>query len=197
MLPEQPHVGVVVHPFGLLRERLRHVRTTTEPLPYRLRPAKSTVHLVLPLALVGEVVAVAAQEILPQPVQHSHPPAAARSRADEPGPLSSEVARRPAQGHGLLHIFPFSAWTASVPVGEDHLLRLLVPNYRTADGACLPSSPRPAQGGPASWYEQIMSVKVADIYAMAFVGRGLLVEPVPVAATHAAHENFSPLFLPK
>jgi hypothetical protein len=31
---------------------------------------------------------------------------------------------------------------------------------------------------------------------MTLADRGLLVEPVPVAATHAAH-NFSPVFLPK
>jgi hypothetical protein len=43
------------------------------------------------------------------------------------------------------------------------------------------------------WREQIMSVKVADIYAMAFVGGGLLIEPVPITATHAAH-NFLPSF---
>src|SRR5215212_5674557 len=117
----------MVHSLGPLREGLSHVRAPAETLSYRLRPAKSTVHLVFALAFVTEVVAVAAQEILPRPVQHSHPPAAARSRADEPGPLSTEVARRPAQGHRLPHVFPFSAWTAPVPVGQDHSLRLLVP----------------------------------------------------------------------
>ena len=36
-----------------------------------------------------------------------------------------------------------------------------------------------------------MPVKVADIYAVAFVGRGLLVEAIPAAATYAA-QDFSP-----
>ena len=47
------------------------------------------------------------------------------------------------------------------------------------------------------WREQIMSVKVAHVHAVTFAGSGLLVEPVPVAATHTAHKNFSLLFLPK
>jgi hypothetical protein len=68
-----------------------------------------------------------AQEILPRPVEHSHPPATPRARTDEPRPLPTKVARRPAQGHGLPYLFPFSAWTASVPVGQYHSLRFLVP----------------------------------------------------------------------
>jgi hypothetical protein len=32
---------------------------------------------------------------------------------------------------------------------------------------------------------------------LTFAGRALLIEPVPVAATNAAHKNFSPVFLPK
>src|SRR5215207_941070 len=123
----EPPVSLMVHSLGPLREGLSHVRAPSEPLPNRLRPAKSTVHLVFALAFVTEVVAVAAQEILPRPVQHSYPPAAARSRADEPRPLASEVARCPGKGHGLPHVFPFSAWTASVPVCRYHSLRFLVP----------------------------------------------------------------------
>jgi hypothetical protein len=38
-------------------------------------------------------------------------------------------------------------------------------------------------------------MEIANIYAETFVGSGLLVEPVPVAATHA--HNFLPVFLPK
>jgi hypothetical protein len=34
-------------------------------------------------------------------------------------------------------------------------------------------------------------VEVADVDALAFIGGGLLVEPVPAAATYAAHEPFS------
>jgi integrase len=62
------------------------------------------VRLVLALALVGEVVAVAAQKPLPWSVQDHHPPAAACSRADEPGSLPTEAARRPLQRyHDLRH----------------------------------------------------------------------------------------------
>src|SRR5215208_2630383 len=64
VLPEHPHVGVMVHSLGSLRERLHHVSAAAEPLPDCLRPAKSTVHLVLPLALVDKIVAMTAQEIL-------------------------------------------------------------------------------------------------------------------------------------
>jgi hypothetical protein len=106
--------------------RLRHVRVPSEALPDRLCPAKSTVHLVLPLALVDEIVAITAQEVAPRPVQNRNPAAAPGSRTDEPGPLSTEVASRPAQGHGLLHVLPLFAWTASVAVCQDYLLRLLV-----------------------------------------------------------------------
>src|SRR5215204_1897320 len=84
MPPPQPLVGPPVHPFGLLRERYRHVRTPSEPLPDVLRPAKSTAHLVLPLALVDQIVAMTAQEIAPRSVKDGHPPAASRAGADEP-----------------------------------------------------------------------------------------------------------------
>src|SRR5215218_10253543 len=102
----------MVHPLRLLWERLHHVRAAAETLPDRLRPAKSTVHPVFPLALIGEVVAVAAQEVAPRSVQDRNPSAASCTWTDEPEPLSTEVARRPAQGHGLLHILPLSACPA-------------------------------------------------------------------------------------
>src|SRR5215208_4671407 len=53
VLPEHPHVGVAVHPLGLLRERLRHVRVTSQPLPYLLRSPQGPMRLVLALALVA------------------------------------------------------------------------------------------------------------------------------------------------
>jgi hypothetical protein len=90
--------------------------TLSECTELALRPAKSTVHLVLPLALGDEIVAMTAQEGASWPIQDRKPPAPTGSRTDEPRPLPSEVARRPAQGHGLPYIFPFSAWTASVLV---------------------------------------------------------------------------------
>src|ERR687894_461335 len=46
-------VSVMVHPLRPLREWLHHARAPSEPLPYGLRPAKSPVHPILPLALVG------------------------------------------------------------------------------------------------------------------------------------------------
>src|SRR3712207_5097580 len=60
MFPEQPHVSFVVHPLGLLRKRLPHVRAAAETLPDLLRPSQGSKRLVLALALVAEVVAVAA-----------------------------------------------------------------------------------------------------------------------------------------
>ena len=42
----------------------------------------------------------------------------------------------------------------------------------------------------------IFPVKVAHVHAVTLIARGLLIEPVPVAASLAAHKNFSPLFLP-
>lgn len=100
-------------PFGLLRKRERHVRAAAEPLPYGLRLVQGPVHPVIPPALVGEVIAMPAQEVFPRPVEDGHPPAAHLpvhySRADEPRPLSSEVARSPVERHGFLHILPFSA----------------------------------------------------------------------------------------
>jgi hypothetical protein len=44
-----------------------------------------------------------------------------------------------------------------------------------------------------SWREQTLPMEVAYVYAMTFLGCGFLIEPVPVAATHAAH-NFLPSF---
>src|SRR4051794_9755476 len=76
VLPEQLHVGVVVHPFWPLWKRLHHVRAPTELLSNLLRPSESPVPLVLALALVAKIVAVSAQEILSRPVQDRHPPTA-------------------------------------------------------------------------------------------------------------------------
>jgi hypothetical protein len=39
-------------------------------------------------------------------------------------------------------------------------------------------------------------VEVAHIHAVTLAGRGLLIEPVPIAASHAAQNNL-PVFLPK
>jgi hypothetical protein len=47
-----------------------------------------------------------------------------------------------------------------------------------------------------SWREQTLPMEVPHVYAMTFLGCGFLIEPVPVAATFAAH-NFLPVFLPK
>jgi hypothetical protein len=40
-------------------------------------------------------------------------------------------------------------------------------------------------------------VEIAHVHAMTLAGRLLLVKPEPAAATYAAHESFSPVFLPK
>jgi hypothetical protein len=80
--------------------KFQHVGAAPEALPYLPRPPQGPVLLVLALALVAKVVAVAAQEILPRPVQDRHPPAVRYPGADEPGTLSPEVARRPLQEHG-------------------------------------------------------------------------------------------------
>src|SRR5829696_1997637 len=122
MLPPQPLVGAPVHPLGLLRERLRHVRATSEPFSDGLRLVKCPVHLIVPLALVDQSVAMAAQEVAPRPVQDCHPPAACRSGADEPRTLSTEVAGGPLEGHGLLHAFPLLPRSAPVAVEEQYPL---------------------------------------------------------------------------
>src|SRR5215204_857385 len=116
MLPPQPLVGPPVHSLGLLGEGLSHVRAPSEPLPNRLCPAKSTVHPVLPLALVDQIVAMTAQEVAPRPVKECYSSAASCARTDKPWPLSSEGARRPAQEHGLLYILPLSACPAPMAV---------------------------------------------------------------------------------
>src|SRR5919199_134355 len=145
MLPPEPVIGLPVHPLGFLWELLHHVRAPSESLPYLLRPHESPVHFLVPLALVAEVVAMPAQEVAPRPVQDRNPPTAARSGADEPGPLSSEVARRPTQGYGLPYVFPFSGWTAPVTVEKYHLLWPCVSHYCATDRARLMPGPRPAQ----------------------------------------------------
>src|SRR5215216_1294917 len=109
VLPEEPHVGVLVHPLGPLRERLHHVWTPAQLLPYLPRPPQGPVVLVLALALVAQVVAVAAQEVLPRPVQDRHSPAARTPRTDEPGALSPEVARTPLEGDRLINFLALTA----------------------------------------------------------------------------------------
>src|SRR5918995_1707517 len=179
----------MVHLLGPLWEGLRHVCAHTEPLPDRLCPAKGTCHLVLPLAIVDEIVAMAAQEIASWSVEHSHPPAASRSRTDEPRPLSNEVARRPSKVYRLPYVFPFAAKPSSVTVEQGNLIRQVANTPYALDGAGLPVGPRPAQREPASRCQQALPMKVPHIDALTFAGSGFLIEPVPVAASHAAH-NF-------
>src|SRR5215208_8156329 len=183
----------MVHPHGPLREGLHHVRAAAEPLPNRLRPAKGAIHLVLPLVLVDQIVAMTAQEVAPRSVKECYSSAASCARTDKPWLLSSEGARRPAQEHGLLYMFPLSACPAPVTVSEDYSLRFSVPYHRSADGARFSIGPRPAQGEPVPRLQQAFPVEVAHVHAMTLIGRGLLIEPVPVAGALAAH-NFLPSF---
>src|SRR5215217_5272193 len=150
MPPPEPIVGLPVHPPWLLGERHRHVRAPSETLPDRLGTAKSTGHLVLPLALVDQVVAMTAQEILPLPVEDRHPTSAPGSRTDEPRPLSSEVAHCPVKRDRLLHIFPLIAQTATVTKEYGDLLWSAVSTHHAPNGARFSTGPRPAQGEPAS-----------------------------------------------
>jgi hypothetical protein len=46
------------------------------------------------------------------------------------------------------------------------------------------------------WREQTLPIEIPHVYAMTLIGSGLLIEPVPVAATYAA-QNFLLVFLPK
>src|SRR5215211_2401161 len=186
VLPPEPLVGSPAHPLGLPRERLRHVRAAAKAPADVLCPVQSPVHLVIPLALVAEIVAVSAQKVSPRSVQDSDPSAAPRSGTDEPRPLSSEVAGRPGKLYRLPDVLPLAAHTSPVAVGEGQSIVV----GHAAYGAGLPSGPRPAQGEPVCRLEQPVAVEVADVDALALIGGGLLVEPVPVAATRAAH-NFS------
>src|SRR5215216_3693527 len=122
VLPEQPHIGIVVHPLWPLGERLHHVGTAPETFPDLLCAPQGPVLLILALALVAEVVAVPAQEILPRPVQDRHSPAALRPGTDEPGTLSPEVAQCPLQWYRLLNFLPLPNWPTAVAVGEDYLI---------------------------------------------------------------------------
>src|SRR4051812_43112981 len=191
MLPEQPVVGLPVHPLGLLREGLRHVRAPAELLPYLLGPSQGADRRVLPLALVDKIVAVTAQEVASRPVQDRNPPAAPGPRTYEPRPLPAEVAGRPAEGDGLTHVYPLGCRISPVAVKEQHLLRPFGSLYRAPDRSRLPSGPRPAQGKPVPRLQQTFLVEVAHVHAVALARRGLFVEPVPVAASRAAQ-----IFLP-
>ena len=57
-------VGLPVHPFGLLRERLHHVSAPSEALSDLLGWVQRLVHLVVPPPLVRKVIGVLAQERL-------------------------------------------------------------------------------------------------------------------------------------
>jgi hypothetical protein len=46
------------------------------------------------------------------------------------------------------------------------------------------------------WREQTLPMEVPHVYAVTLIGSGFLIEPVPVAASRAAH-NFLSIFLPK
>src|SRR5215207_2633246 len=141
----EPPVSLMVHSLGPLREGLSHVRAPSKALPDRLRPAKSTVHRVLSLALVNQVVAMTAQEVAPRSVQDGHPPTASGSGTDKPRPLPSEVAGRPSKFYRLPDILPFAARPSSVTVEQGNLIRQVANTHYALDGARLLTGPRPAQ----------------------------------------------------
>src|SRR5688500_12860295 len=63
LLP-QPLVRPPVHPLRPLRQGLHHTPRPTEPLPELLRLPERPVPPAFPLALIGEIVAVPAEEVL-------------------------------------------------------------------------------------------------------------------------------------
>ena len=145
---------------------------------------QSPVHLVIPLALVGKVVAVPAQKVSVRLVKDCHPPAASRARADKPRLLSPEVARRPLQGHGLPYILPLLT-RSTIAVGENQV----VPVHKDVNGGhfSLRSPPRPRE--PVTRLEQPFPVEPTDVEAAALVCGSLTIPPVPVTGPYAAHRR--------
>ena len=85
----------------------------------------------------------------PRPIQNRHPSPTPltidNARTDEPGPLSTKVARRPREPHRLLHVLPLAVHSIMVTVGEDHSISI----DEATDGGHLFTEPRPggAKGG--------------------------------------------------
>jgi hypothetical protein len=67
--------GAPVHAPGLLWKWRQHARIATQPHPDVIGPSQRPLIRLLPLALVGEPVAVAAKEVAPRAVQLGDPPA--------------------------------------------------------------------------------------------------------------------------
>jgi len=61
----------------------RHICAAAQALSNFLCPVQSPVHLAIPLAFVDKIVAMAAQEVAPRPVEDDHPPTASSSGTKE------------------------------------------------------------------------------------------------------------------
>jgi hypothetical protein len=139
----------------------------------------------LPLALVGEPVAVATEEVTPGAIELANPPAAREAVydpwTDEPWTHAAEVAWCPDDGDGLLDVLPFLA-VAPVAIGQyQPLLR------RThADGRPRRAGARPLPAAKPSRLQATLPMQRGDVEAAAPVrGRS----PAVLSRAQATHQS--------
>ena len=94
----QPLVGPPVHALGLLWKWRQHPRIATQPHADAVGPPKRPLMRLLPLALVGEPVAVTAKEVSAWTVELSDPPAASTPSTT---PWQTNHGREPPKWHGV------------------------------------------------------------------------------------------------
>lgn len=128
-----------MHPWRLFYDRFPRFQSQLAPeLP---RPAQEPVAAALSLALVGEVVTVAAKEVLPGRVELPHPLSTAW--ADKPGTLAAEVARCPGEPHFVADQF--------TPIEEIAELNNRVRQGTDSDATYFLLSPVPADRAAGTW----------------------------------------------
>src|SRR5262249_17056085 len=106
MQATQAIIGLPVHSFRLVRERLTQVCTTAQPPPDLFRLPNPSMHRCLLLACIGKVIALAASKQFTCAVEHRGPASAvaavAINRTNEPRSLTTEMAGCPSDRHPLL-----------------------------------------------------------------------------------------------
>lgn len=181
MLAGQPPERPPPHPFPLGPAPVEDTGFPAQTLPKPVRLPCGTVAGIFARAGVGQPMAVSAGED-PAAIQDRHAPAAAHSRADEPGARAAQVACGSVDGDPVFLVAPFAAGRLTT-IAQDHEVGLRSHADRSHDSAAPPPRPDRTAARP----EHSLARPSPHVDGEAFLRRGLGPVAPTVSAARTAH----------